>query len=175
MDEGNARFQAALVKAKSKRTKYKADCTKAQTTIRNLHAALASVPVERDQLRDDLAELDADYDRSRSFLSDRDYREGLLQATISGLELERDQALRNCDVLRTSIAALVNGPSLPSSSRPVETAPTTSARVKRPSTSALTPPPRTKRARIEATPQSVVKMTPKTHSPTASGIVAEPF
>uniref|UniRef100_A0AAV1U327 Uncharacterized protein n=1 Tax=Peronospora matthiolae TaxID=2874970 RepID=A0AAV1U327_9STRA len=174
MDEGNARFQAALLKAKSKRVKYKADCTKAQTTVRHLHAALAAVSVERDQLRDDLAELEAEYDRSRSLLSDRDDRVGLLQATISGLELERDQALRDHDVLRTSIVALVTGLSLPLSSRPVETAPSTSARVKRPSTSALTPPSRTKRARIEATSQSVVKMTPKTHSPTASGIIAEP-
>uniref|UniRef100_A0AAV1V1D7 Shugoshin C-terminal domain-containing protein n=1 Tax=Peronospora matthiolae TaxID=2874970 RepID=A0AAV1V1D7_9STRA len=173
-DEGSARFQVALLRAKSKRAKYKTDCTKAQTTVRHLHAALAAVSVERDQLRDDLAELEAEYDRSRSLLSDRDDRVGLLQATISGLELERDQALRDCDVLRTSIAALVTGPSLPFSSRPVETAPSTSASVKRPSTSALAPPPQTKRARIEATSQSVVKVTPDTHSPTASGIVAEP-
>uniref|UniRef100_A0AAV1UQA2 Uncharacterized protein n=1 Tax=Peronospora matthiolae TaxID=2874970 RepID=A0AAV1UQA2_9STRA len=113
MDEGNARFQAALLKAKSKRAKYKADCTKAQTTVRHLHAAFAAVSVERDQLRDDLAELEADYDRSRSMLSDCDDRVGLLQATISGLELERDQALRDRDALRTSIAALVTGPNLP--------------------------------------------------------------
>uniref|UniRef100_A0AAV1TS77 Shugoshin C-terminal domain-containing protein n=1 Tax=Peronospora matthiolae TaxID=2874970 RepID=A0AAV1TS77_9STRA len=174
MDEGNARFQAVLLKAKSKRAKYKVDFTKAQTTVRHLHAALAAVSVERDQVRDDLAEPEDEYDRSRSLLSDRDDRMNLLQATIYGLELERDQALRDCDVLRTSIAALVTGPTLPSSSRPVETAPSTSARFKRPSNSALTPPPRNKKARIEATSQSVVKVAPKTHSPTASGIVAEP-
>uniref|UniRef100_A0AAV1T9J3 BZIP domain-containing protein n=1 Tax=Peronospora matthiolae TaxID=2874970 RepID=A0AAV1T9J3_9STRA len=141
---------------KSKRAKYKADCSKAQTTVRHLHAALAAVSVERDQLRDDLAELEANYDRSRSLLSDRDDQLGLLQATISGLELERDQALRDRDVFRTSIATLVTGPSLSSPSRPVETAPSTSARVKRPSPYALNPPPRTKRASIEATSQSVV-------------------
>uniref|UniRef100_A0AAV1UGV3 Shugoshin C-terminal domain-containing protein n=1 Tax=Peronospora matthiolae TaxID=2874970 RepID=A0AAV1UGV3_9STRA len=174
MDEANARFQAVLFKANSKRAKYKADCTKAQTTVRHLRAALAAVSVESDQLRDDLAELEAEYDRPRSLLSDRDDRVGMLQATISGLELERDQVLRDRDVLRTSIAALVTSPSLPSSSRPVETAPSTSARVKLPSTSAQTPLPRTKRARIEATSQSVVKMTPKTHSPTAFGIFSEP-
>uniref|UniRef100_A0AAV1TCX5 Uncharacterized protein n=1 Tax=Peronospora matthiolae TaxID=2874970 RepID=A0AAV1TCX5_9STRA len=33
MDEGNARFQSVLLKAKSERAKYKADCTKAQTTV----------------------------------------------------------------------------------------------------------------------------------------------
>uniref|UniRef100_A0AAV1T4V8 Uncharacterized protein n=1 Tax=Peronospora matthiolae TaxID=2874970 RepID=A0AAV1T4V8_9STRA len=160
--------------AKSKRAKYKADCTKAQTTVRHLRAALDAVSVERDQLRDDLAELEAEYDRSCSLLSERDDGVGLLQATISHLELERDQALRDRDVIRMCIAALITGPRLPSSSRPVETSLSTSARVKRTSTSALTPQPRTKRARIEATLQSVVKMTPKTHHPTASGIVAEP-
>uniref|UniRef100_A0AAV1U867 Uncharacterized protein n=1 Tax=Peronospora matthiolae TaxID=2874970 RepID=A0AAV1U867_9STRA len=134
MDEENARFQAVPLKDKSKRAKYKADCTNAQTTVRHLHAALAAVSVERDQLWDDLAEFEAEYDRSRSLLSNRDDRVGLLQAKISCSELERDQALRDCDVLRTSIDALVTGPSLPSSSRPVETAPSTSARVKRPST-----------------------------------------
>uniref|UniRef100_A0AAV1UDA5 Uncharacterized protein n=1 Tax=Peronospora matthiolae TaxID=2874970 RepID=A0AAV1UDA5_9STRA len=89
-------------------------------------------------------------------------------------KLKRDQALRDRDVLRTSIAALVTGPSFSSSSRPIATASSTSACVKRPSTFALTPPPRTKSVIIKANSQSVVKVTPKTHSPTASGTVAEP-
>uniref|UniRef100_A0AAV1VMC4 Uncharacterized protein n=1 Tax=Peronospora matthiolae TaxID=2874970 RepID=A0AAV1VMC4_9STRA len=62
IDEENARFQAALLEAKSKRARYKADCIKAQTTVRHLHAALASVSVERSQYRDNLAEWEAEYD-----------------------------------------------------------------------------------------------------------------
>ena len=67
----------------------------------------------------DLDGMEADRDRLRSLLSDRDDQVGWLQTQISELETERDRPLRDRDSLRASITNFASRLAMPSSSSSV--------------------------------------------------------
>lgn len=204
MDEGNDRFEAALTqaadklqKSKSKKSEYKTKFNRAQSKGRKLYDALAALSLERDQSLDalsverdqyqvDLAELTVEYDRLHSLLSDRDDREVQLQTKISGLEAERDLALRDRDALRASIATLAAGLAIPPASNPDVTAPsplkppnvkglgkTADSCGKRPRTFTPVLPPRNKKTKTRSSSSPPIGTAHKPPSPAVPGDSAE--